>query len=220
MRSDRKKAEEMRRAGKSYRHISRALGVSRSTLSRWFKDEIWSTVVREALIEKSSFASPRGAALASAKKEAAKARRASWRANADTLFRAHARSPLFMIGAGIYWAHGDKSPNTRAARITSTDPGVLRTFIRFMSECLRVPEQSIIAIPLVYPGTAALAQRRMWATHTGIPLERVREGVLVRGNIAAQRRSLGACTVVIYGAEWKEKVLRILERLVQEPAPL
>ncbi len=220
MRSDRKRAEEMRKLGKSYRHISRVLGVSKSTLSRWFKDELWSAVVREALVEKTSFASERGPALTAAKKEAAKARRAAWRAEADALFKTHSRSPLFMVGLGMYWAHGDKNPDTRTVRITSTDPGVLRVFVRFVVECLRAPEASAMATPLLYPGTPALAQRRMWVAGIGMPLERVRDGITLRGNTALQRRSLGACTVTLNGAEWKEKMLRLLERAVQGHIPL
>ncbi|MEK7515276.1 MAG: helix-turn-helix domain-containing protein [Patescibacteria group bacterium] len=221
MRSDRKRAEELRKSGKSYRHISRVLGVSKGTLSRWFKDELWSVVVREALIEKTSFASERGPALSIAKKEAAQKRRTQWRTEADALFRAQAtQSPLFMLGVGMYWTHGDKNPNTRVTRLTSTDPGALRAFFRFLSECLGAPEEAIAATPLLYPGAPAIAQRRMWATGIGLPLERIRNETVLHGNTATQRRSLGACTITLSGAEWKTKILRLLERVVQDHIPL
>lgn len=53
MRTDKDKAFAMRRKGKSYREISKTLGMSVSTLSLWFKGVRFSEDIKKALIKES-----------------------------------------------------------------------------------------------------------------------------------------------------------------------
>ena len=50
MRKDKGSAFEMRRLGKSYQEIQRALNISKSTLSEWFQVLEWSENIKSALL--------------------------------------------------------------------------------------------------------------------------------------------------------------------------
>jgi hypothetical protein len=49
---------------------------------------------------------------------------------------------LYVAGVMLYWAEGDKS-SRNAARISNADPEVLRLFMRFLRECLDVPNKQV-----------------------------------------------------------------------------
>jgi hypothetical protein len=45
-----------------------------------------------------------------------------------------------MAGVMLYWAEGDKS-SRNAARLSNSDPEVLRVFVRCLRECFDVPDE-------------------------------------------------------------------------------
>jgi len=49
---------------------------------------------------------------------------------------------LFGQGVGIYWGEGNRR-NKHAVRVGNTDPGLLRTFVKFLKEICGVDEYSI-----------------------------------------------------------------------------
>jgi hypothetical protein len=49
---------------------------------------------------------------------------------------------LFVAGVMLYWAEGDKT-HRNAARISNSDPEVLRLFVRFLRECLEIPNDQM-----------------------------------------------------------------------------
>ena len=49
---------------------------------------------------------------------------------------------LYIAGVMLYWAEGDKS-SRNAARISNSDPEVLKLFMRFLRECLDVADEQI-----------------------------------------------------------------------------
>ena len=49
---------------------------------------------------------------------------------------------VFVAGVMLYWAEGDKS-NQNAARISNSDPEVLKLFMRFLRECLGVTDDQM-----------------------------------------------------------------------------
>lgn len=49
---------------------------------------------------------------------------------------------LYVAGVMLYWAEGDKS-SRNAARISNSDPEVLRLFMRFLRECLDVSDEQV-----------------------------------------------------------------------------
>ncbi len=50
--------------------------------------------------------------------------------------------PLYVAGVMLYWAEGDKG-SRNAARLSNSDPEVLRLFMRFLRECLAVRDEQI-----------------------------------------------------------------------------
>src|SRR3972149_5135644 len=49
---------------------------------------------------------------------------------------------LHVAGVMLYWAEGDRG-SRNAARISNSDPEVLKLFMRFLRECLDVPDEQV-----------------------------------------------------------------------------
>ena len=49
MRTDKKKAEELRNMGMSYEEIARTMSIPKSTLSAWFSGSDWSQKIKKEL---------------------------------------------------------------------------------------------------------------------------------------------------------------------------
>ena len=49
---------------------------------------------------------------------------------------------LHASGVMLYWAEGDKG-SRNAARISNSDPEILKLFLRFLRECLEVPDEQM-----------------------------------------------------------------------------
>jgi hypothetical protein len=128
--AERAEARRLRHEGHSVRDIERLLGVSRSSVSRWVRDIELTRTSREVL--RLSARSNRGASRSAHF-------RAKRRAYQDE-GRAAARrgDPLHAAGCMLYWAEGAKHPN--AAKLSNSDPEVLRFFARFLRTCFHVPD--------------------------------------------------------------------------------
>jgi len=108
-----KKAIELRRLGFSYSDISKELKVSKASISNWLKN-IKLTENEKVNLEKNL------------KNKIAKGRMNSLIAirskkvfkdkfvydNANKEFEKFSKEPLFMLGLGLYWAHGLKKGNS------------------------------------------------------------------------------------------------------------
>ena len=51
MRKDKDRAIALRKTGKSYNEIQETLGIAKSTLTSWFKNQKWSQAVKNQLAE-------------------------------------------------------------------------------------------------------------------------------------------------------------------------
>src|SRR3989338_7827862 len=107
MRKDKEKATELRRAGKSYKEISRTLGIPTATLCGWFKDLNWSIEIRNRLGTKASFSYPEKLALmvAATRKKFALLHE-EYRQEAIEEFKTKKNDPLFIAGVMLYWGEG------------------------------------------------------------------------------------------------------------------
>ena len=138
-----KQAEKLRKQGKSYKIISNKLNLSKSTISNWFANKPWSKKIKSDL---------NSLRIGNAKKNLSKAnttrlnnlilKRKEYIREARFEFNKHVKSPLFLIGLGIYWGEGDKTNNGRVA-VINTDPGLLQIVAKFYRHCLGVSESRL-----------------------------------------------------------------------------
>ena len=109
MRKDKNLAFELRKKGKSYRELEGELGVSRSTLSEWFRNIEWSKHIERRNIQSNTAVSKqRIEAMNAGRKEKLRLKYREIEIKAEQEFKIFKSEPLFMAGLMIYAGEGDK----------------------------------------------------------------------------------------------------------------
>ncbi len=171
-----KKAFALRRKGKSYNDIRKALGIkSKGTLSHWFSNLKLSKKSEKLLGKNKLIAHKRG--LFTANKERS-ARIKDENGNAYTYGKnsipSLSKKDLLLIGTALYWAEGLKSEKTGNLSLTfsNSDPSMVIVYIKFVREILKIPEERIRAGIHIYPSIIPTDARKFWSVTTGLPEER------------------------------------------------
>lgn len=216
MRHDKEKAFELRRAGKSYRNIQKELGVSLSTLSAWFKEELWSQEIGVSLtsqhIERSKIRIKelhkiRGDALAQMYEES--------RSDARKSYFILKEDPLFIGGLVAYWGEGDKA-SRYACRVSNTDPGIIKLYMDFLVNICNIPSKKIKAYLLLYPDLNERDVKSYWSNQLKLPLNQFANVVWIKGRHKTKRTMNGICSLHITSRYLKEKMLVWLELFSKE----
>jgi hypothetical protein len=134
--SERDMARKLRSEGLSVRQIETRLGVARSSVSHWVRDVELSEEQRAALALRVRF-SP-------AREEVNRRKGAKFRAlRSEYQRRGRAKAaegdPVFVAGCMLYWAEGSKARNS--AKMSNSDPEVLRFFVTFLRRYFAVPDE-------------------------------------------------------------------------------
>jgi hypothetical protein len=123
----------------SVKEIARVVGVAPSSVSLWVRDIPLTADQLESLRQRNP-AYNRQLRGATRNAERGRARRLAAQEEGRLLMRR--ADPLYVAGVMLYWAEGDKS-SRNAARISNSDPEVLKLFMRFLRECLDVPDEQV-----------------------------------------------------------------------------
>jgi hypothetical protein len=123
----------------SVKEIARLVGVAPSSVSLWVRDIALTADQLESLRERNPAYNGqlRGAC---GNAERWRERRRAFQAEGREMARTGGW--LFVAGAMLYWAEGDKG-HRNSARISNSDPEVLKLFMLFVRECLVVPEDRL-----------------------------------------------------------------------------
>ena len=123
----------------SIKEIARLVGVAPSSVSLWVRD-VPLTADQLASLRQRNPAYNRQLRGATRNAERGRARRLAYQEEGRVMARdAHT---LHVAGVMLYWAEGDKG-SRNAARISNSDPEVLKLFMRFLRECLDVPDEQL-----------------------------------------------------------------------------
>lgn len=161
----RAKAEKMRDAGYSYRMISEALGVAKSTMNYWFKDRPF-TPNDEVL--KRIKAGPLKSGIIKHQKrlEETSSLKAAGIAEVGEL----SKRDLWMLGLGLYIGEGAKT--IEAIRISNSDPAVLTVAIKWLRECCGLSDENFSIRLHLYPDNNVEDSILYWQAVTRLPRER------------------------------------------------
>src|SRR3989338_992185 len=163
MRGDKKQAFSLRNLRKSYSAIVLELGVPKSTLSDWFKNDKWSIELARELnakhIESNTIRlrelnNIRGVNLKSLYEQAEK--------EAVEEFQMLKNHPLFIAGVMLYWGEGDKA-SSHGFNISNTDPRMIGLFLDFLRLLCGVSERGrIYANLFIYPDLDEKICKEYW----------------------------------------------------------
>jgi transcriptional regulator with XRE-family HTH domain len=127
--AEREQARKLRReCGVAVKEIARLVGVSQSSVSQWVRD-VPLTPEQLEVLRQANPAYNRQLRGANRNAEKGRARRTAFQEEGRLLARLG--EPFHAAGAMLYWAEGDKR-SKNAARLSNSDPEVLRYFLRFL----------------------------------------------------------------------------------------
>lgn len=211
MRTDKESAFKLRRQGKSYKEISKELGMSVSTLSVWFKGVGFSEEIRQSLTNQAikdgtkrlhELNKVRGDSLAITYEIAEKEAR-------DDI-KKYINNPLFVAGVAAYWGEGDKLSKNQV-RMTNTDPAMIKLFVKFLLEICKIPKEKLKLALFIYSDLPDSECRVFWNKTTGINQFHKTQVLPSRDKI--KRLPYGICTVVVSNTYLKKKMLVWIDHL-------
>jgi hypothetical protein len=195
----------------SYSSILKQVRVSRSTLTRWLKDL---PLTEERILELRRKGWSKGEAQRERIRETKRKKRAESERNLYEKIRAKfpelSHQTLFVAGLMLYQAEGDKKDPYHIG-LANTDPQVIKFFIWWVQEFLKV-EKSRIRIQLhLYDSMNTQVERKFWAQQTGLPYsqfykDQIRE---IRPKSFSYSESFrhGTCKIYINGLKETQELM-------------
>ncbi len=161
--------------GLSIKQITKTVGVSQSSVSKWVRDIKLTEEQKNKLLSQNPFLN-RQCAGAKKRKEAAKIEREKFQESGKQ--KAKEKSWLHTVGCMLYWAEGSKTRNCLI--FSNSDPDMMKLFLRFLIEEIKVPKNDIAFSINVHLGNnLSLAEiENKWLGMLGLPTECLRKSTV------------------------------------------
>ncbi len=216
MRKDKNIVFELRKQGKSYRTIQQATGISRSTLSAWFRNIEWSSHIKTVNRDENSTANKvqlermhiaRMKLLDSKYEKAIKEAEEEW-----LIFK---NEPYFMAGLMVYAGEGDKR-NRHLIRISNTDFYLHNVFITFVEKYLGKTRENIKFGLIVYPDNDINTCEERWSKEVRISRDNFHKTQVIQGKETKRKLQFGVGMSILSSTVLKKKLMRWLELCADE----
>ena len=215
--NQKKQAKNLRKKGLSVNRIAEKLGVPQSSVSLWVRSVQLSNEQKAVL--KSYSHSPlviekrRQSRLAN---ESAK-RITAINTSADDISHIDKKT-LLILGTALYWAEGGKA-KLGVARVTNTDPDLIRMTMRFFREVCGVSEDKFRAHIHIHSPEAVDSAEKYWSQISGIPLKFFYKTYTIKSKATKNRRfslPYGTLEVAVNSIDLHLKILGWIEGLKRQ----
>lgn len=201
-------AINLRKQGKSYSEIAVLLNVSKSTVSYWLKDIVWSKNIKKQLTERAQkISKKRLDHLNELKKIKWKNIYENAEKEAKSEFKKLKNNSLFSAGLSLYWGEGDKNFTNGQVRVSNVDCRLLYVFNIFLKEICNVDIKKIKAYILLYPDLNGEECLKYWSKHIKISKENFFKPVLIKGKHKTRKLTHGVCSISVCDKYLKKKIL-------------
>jgi len=193
---EKQKAIELRKQGLSYNEILREVPVAKSTLSLWLRSVGLSQKQKQRLTEKKLASMKRG-------QEACRAKRIRITQEIKSVARKEVgkitKRDLWLIGVALYWAEGSKEKEIDGrvrngrVRLSNSDPFLIKTFLKWLTEIRRVPKTDI-AFRIYLHETSRhrlLEVQKYWSEILNFPLDCFQKVSWKKNIIKTKRKNIG-----------------------------
>lgn len=171
------KALKLRLAGESYGEIRKSLGVSKSTLSLWFKNLQLPSSAQKILKKKDIATRQQLLEFNRRRTEIITSENQKIRQKALDEINSISKNTLKLIGAALYWTEGykfEKQKGTQYICFSNSDPCMIALFLQFLRKIIQIPEEKFRVAIHIYPDTNEKSSIKFWSQVTNIPQERFR----------------------------------------------
>lgn len=209
MKSDiKKKSIDLRQKGYSVKEISDKLSVAKSTVSTWVRNITLTS--QQKLLLKNKNHSP----------EIIERRRQTRLKNelnrrnllikeSSKDIKKISKDMLKIIGIGIYWGEGAKTMKGMA-RVSNSDPAIIKMIMRFFREICEVPENRFHAHIHIHSPEAIEDSERYWSDITGIPISQFYKTYAIKSKGSKSLRTTLKYGTIDVGVCDTKLLLRIL----------
>jgi hypothetical protein len=198
----------------SVKEIARLVGVAPSSVSLWVRDIPLTSDQLESLRQRNPAYNNQ---LRGASRNAERGRARRLAAQREGRERMRLGEPLYVAGVMLYWAEGDKS-SRNAARITNSDPEVLRLFMRFLRECFEVDDERMSVTCNLFADHLARqrAIEQFWLDTLDMPRERLcKSFVNVYSKYSQKKRTnklpYGTTRVVVHSTQVVQNIFGAIQ---------
>ncbi|MCX6751241.1 MAG: helix-turn-helix domain containing protein [Candidatus Nomurabacteria bacterium] len=212
MRHDQPKAFELRKQGKTYREIQRLLGISRSTLCDWFKNEEWSKHIKKSNIERHiKISTEHLSKMNEGRRIMLEKKYKKVEEDAEKEFEIYKNDPLFMAGLMLYAGEGDKL-DKGIIRLANIDFNLHKVFLRFCKKFLKKERNTIKISLLLYPDLNINTCIQKWSLELSIPEKNFYKTQVIQGKLKTRKLHFGVGTTIILDSFLKRKLLFWIEK--------
>lgn len=217
MRNDRHLAIKLRKKGMSYNKIVEELGIPKSTMVYWFRDEDWSKKIKERLNEKNNYiAKKRLRAYIIVRRERLDNFYNQCREQATKEFPSLKDNPLFIASLMLYWGEGDSNIKNCSIRLANSDPKMIALFFQFLKNIAKIPEEKIKIQLILYPDLNDDTCKKFWSEKTKIKIAQFIKSSYIQGKHPTKRLTYGIGIVYFTNRGFKEKLFVWINLLQKE----
>ncbi len=206
MRRDKEKAFELRKQGKSYKAIKEELGISKSTLSDWFRNVPWSRHLKVSNTKRTR--TPEHiASMHKARKEQLESLYSQAEGEANVSYETFKKETLFWAGLMIYAGEGEKR-SKHNIKVTNSEFYLHSIFIKFACKYLMIEIAQIRCGLILYPDLNASLCKEMWSNALSIPRENFHKTQVIQGKEKIRRLQYGVAMSIISSTVLKKKLMK------------
>ena len=209
-------ALQFRTRGFTLEEIAKICDVSKSTVSKWLKNNVISAEVTKKNKKRAGVENAKRLQLMSKARGRERALRyKEIERSAETEYKHYKKDPHFIAGLTVYAAAGDFS-NERLIRLTSSRIPMHQVFISFATEYLGVPKDKIKLWLLLYSGHNEAQCMRKWHKTTALPYSQFNRTQILKTTPKRQPLHHGLGNTIIGSTVLKRKLVRWTELLQKE----
>lgn len=199
-------AIKLRKEGKSYSQIKKAVGVSKSSLSLWLRQYPLS---EKRLRELRDFNEQRIERFRNTMRAKRESRLEKVYQEEQNYLLPLTKKELYIAGLLLYWGEGAKT-TPFAASLSNTNLEVVKFFLFWLISVLLVPKKKIIIRLHIYADMDKKEEINFWSKQLGLPLSQFRppyvKKTTLRG-LTYKGFGHGTCNLIVHGRQYIEKIL-------------
>ncbi|MCA9367437.1 helix-turn-helix domain-containing protein [Candidatus Kaiserbacteria bacterium] len=200
-------AVRLRERGFTLAEIAKYCDVSKSTVSKWLKNNAMSAVVTTQNKRRAGLENAKRLKLVHKARSGERTLRyKETKRTAEVEFTHYKADALFVAGVMLYQTHGDLD-NGRPIRISSTDAVAHQIFIRFAKTYLGITPKQVRLWLLLYPQHNEEVCMRYWKKHTSLPYTQFHRNQYVQGNSQKKPLHYGVGNTIIGSTVLKLKLI-------------
>jgi transcriptional regulator with XRE-family HTH domain len=209
-------AVQLRARGFTLEEIAKYVAVSKSTVSKWLKNNATSAEITKQNKRRAGQENAKRLQLMSKTRTRERSLRyKEAELSAETEFKHYKKNPLFIAGLISYASLGDVTEE-RSIRLTTARIVVHKTFISFAVEYLGVPKNKIKLWLLLYTDHNEETCMRKWQKVTTLPYSQFHKNQIIKGKPKHKTLHHGVGNTIIGSTVLKRKLIRWIELMHKE----